>query len=197
MRKAVLFVVSFVLFFVPSITASALPERSLEFCSQQVAKHYIESGVDTKKELDATDISGRPREIIEEYIEREERARRSRTRVVVRNSSASPTISAVPATTSAQTIKVVATAYCSCSRCCGKSNGITASGAKASWGTIAADTSRFPFGTQFLISGFGDKVFTVQDRGGAIKGTKIDIWFPTHEEALRFGRRTITITRIN
>ena len=40
------------------------------------------------------------------------------------------------------------TGYCSCAACCGKTTGITASGTRATAGrTIAADTSRFPFGT--------------------------------------------------
>lgn len=84
------------------------------------------------------------------------------------------------------------TAYCPCKKCCGKTDGITASGAKAIQGvTIAADTSVLPFGTKVEIDG---KVYTVQDRGGAIKGNRIDIYFDSHEEALKFGRQTKTIT---
>lgn len=84
------------------------------------------------------------------------------------------------------------TAYCPCVKCCGKSDGITASGVKAVQGvTIAADTSVLPFGTKVEIDG---KVYTVQDRGGAIKGNRIDIYFDSHEEALKFGRQTKTIT---
>lgn len=91
---------------------------------------------------------------------------------------------------------VTATGYCSCATCCGKSDGVTASGAKAAWGTIAAPKG-YSFGSQFKISGFGDTVFTVRDRGGAISGNRIDIWFPSHAEALKWGRRTVTLTPVS
>ncbi len=81
----------------------------------------------------------------------------------------------------------VLTGYCPCVICCGKVDGITASGKPATSNhTIAAD-SRFAFGTQLVING---QVYTVEDRGGAIKGNHIDIFFNTHSEALAFGRRT-------
>lgn len=77
------------------------------------------------------------------------------------------------------------TAYCSCSSCCGKSNGITASGTKATAGrTIAADTSKYPFGTKLVINGH---TYTVEDRGGAINGNRIDMFFNSHSEALQWG----------
>ncbi|MBR3646464.1 MAG: 3D domain-containing protein [Lachnospiraceae bacterium] len=77
------------------------------------------------------------------------------------------------------------TAYCPCAHCCGKNTGITASGTKATAGrTIAADTSVLPFGTKVNINGH---TYTVEDRGGAIKSNKIDIYFDTHQEALNFG----------
>lgn len=79
------------------------------------------------------------------------------------------------------------TAYCGCSSCCGKSNGITASGTKAKAGrTIAADTSKLPFGTKVVINGH---TYTVEDRGGAISGNRIDIFFNSHSEALQWGVR--------
>lgn len=89
---------------------------------------------------------------------------------------------------------VTATGYCSCAVCCGTADGITASGAKASWGTIAASRA-YPFGSKFTISGLNG-TFVVQDRGGAISGDRIDIWFPSHAEALEWGRRAVTLTPI-
>ena len=88
-------------------------------------------------------------------------------------------------------LRMVVTAYCSCAECCGKSDGITASGAKARFGTVAAP-SWLPFGTKLKIEGFNN-VFVVQDRGGAIKGNRLDIWFPSHEQAKKFGRRTLFV----
>lgn len=73
------------------------------------------------------------------------------------------------------------TYYCPCEICCGWNTGITASGAMATAGiTIAADPS-IPFGTEVMIDGH---VYTVQDRGGAIKGNHIDIFCNNHSEAL-------------
>jgi len=77
------------------------------------------------------------------------------------------------------------TAYCACKKCCGKTDGITASGVKATEGiTIAADTTVLPFGTEVIIDGH---TYIVQDRGGAIKGNRIDVYFDDHSEALDFG----------
>ena len=77
------------------------------------------------------------------------------------------------------------TAYCACEKCCGKTDGITASGVRAKQGvTIAADTNILPFGTKVLIN---DNEYIVQDKGGAIKGKRIDIYFDHHQDALEFG----------
>lgn len=86
-------------------------------------------------------------------------------------------------------------AYCACVKCCGKSNGITSSGAKASsWYTVAASSS-FKIGTVIYIPYFQNQPnggwFVVQDRGGAISGNKIDIFMSTHNQALSFGRRNL------
>ena len=103
-------------------------------------------------------------------------------------------------------------AYCSCKKCCNwkrnwffrpvvasgphkgqpKKVGITASGRKAKKGTIAADTSHYPFGTVMYIPGYG--YGRVEDRGSAMKGAnKIDIYFPSHKKALEWGRRRASV----
>jgi 3D (Asp-Asp-Asp) domain-containing protein len=75
------------------------------------------------------------------------------------------------------------TAYCSCSKCCGKSDGITASGTKATANrTVAAKD--FPFGTKLYING---NTYIVEDRG--VGSGVIDIYFDRHSEALEFGRQ--------
>lgn len=67
---------------------------------------------------------------------------------------------------------------------------VTASGAKSTPGiTIAADPS-IPFGTLVWIEDFGYRV--VQDRGGSIKGNRIDIMVDTKKEALELGRKIRT-----
>lgn len=86
------------------------------------------------------------------------------------------------------TEKYIITAYCHCVKCCGKSNGVTASGAIATEGiTVAADTRIFPFGTRIYIEGVGERI--VQDTGGAIKGNRIDLYFSDHQSALNFGKQ--------
>ena len=94
-----------------------------------------------------------------------------------------------------RTIECVITAYCHCAKCCGKTDGITASGDKATEGvTIAMDKS-MPFGTKIYIDGVGERI--VQDRGGAIKGNRIDLYFDSHQEALNFGRQTRQVKILN
>ena len=83
------------------------------------------------------------------------------------------------------------TAYCPCSKCCGKTNGRTASGTKATAGRTVAASSKFAFGTKLNIGGH---IYTVEDRGGAIKGNKIDIFVNTHAEALAWGVRYLTVS---
>ncbi len=68
-----------------------------------------------------------------------------------------------------------------------KEVGITASGARVRPGTIAADTRLFPFGTIMYVPGYGYGI--VEDRGGAIRGHKIDLYFRTHQQALEWGRQ--------
>lgn len=79
------------------------------------------------------------------------------------------------------------TSYCSCSKCCGGgANALTASGARVQANhTIAVDPNVIPLGSTVYIDGFG--TYVAEDTGGAIKNNKIDIYFPSHEEAIRFG----------
>ena len=74
------------------------------------------------------------------------------------------------------------TYYCSCSKCCGKSDGITASGKKAQEGITVASNS-LPLGTKISIDGH---IYTVQDRGGMASNV-IDIFVSSHQKALNLG----------
>ena len=99
---------------------------------------------------------------------------------------------------------VEATGYCKCKKCCGwernwygrpvsassgkpKKVGQTARGTKAKVGTIAADTGKYPFGPIMHVPGYG--YGRVEDRGSAIKGEKIDLFFKSHKQALQWGRQ--------
>lgn len=106
-------------------------------------------------------------------------------------------------------IPMEVTGYCPCQICCGwkrtwfgfgrpvfasgpqkgqpKVVGKTASGTRARPGTVAADTSVLPFGTVVYVEGYGWG--RVEDRGGAIKGNKLDLFYRSHREALEWGRQ--------
>lgn len=79
------------------------------------------------------------------------------------------------------------TYYCTenYSHTCG-GGGTTASGTQVTpYQTAAVDTSVIPFGTKLYIEGIGYRI--AEDRGGAVKGNKIDLAVTTHEEALNLG----------
>lgn len=72
------------------------------------------------------------------------------------------------------------TGYDICYSCCGKIDGITASGTYATVGRTIAAPSNLPFGTRLYIDGIGERV--VEDRGGSISGQRLDILCNNHSE---------------
>lgn len=77
------------------------------------------------------------------------------------------------------------TYYCPCVKCCGKSDGITATGTIATEGrTVAVDPSIIPYGSTLVIDG---KTYVAEDCGSAIKSNKIDIYIDSHQKALELG----------
>lgn len=113
-----------------------------------------------------------------------------------------------------RTVMMEATGYCDCGVCCGwervwwapwrtvyssgpnkgkpKQVGITASGAKAHRGTIAADRRYYPFGTVMYIPGYG--YGRVEDTGSAIQGSgRVDLFYGSHQQALEWGRQRLPI----
>ena len=99
----------------------------------------------------------------------------------------------------ARTVMMTVTAYSPDERSCG----IFADGQTATlhsvWTNgmrlVAADTSILPFGSMLTVPGYADEqIVPVLDRGGAIKGYRLDLLFPTHEIARKWGVREIPIT---
>ena len=85
------------------------------------------------------------------------------------------------------------TAYCPCSRCCGKNDGITATGTVATEGrTVAVDPSVIPYGTTIeVIYPDGSRArYVAEDCGGAIKAQRLDVFFADHQTAREYGVRT-------
>lgn len=98
-----------------------------------------------------------------------------------------------------QTIKGKYTHYCSCAKCCGKSNGVTASGKKVYTGMpnpYYVACNWLPLGSVISVNGTN---YTVVDRGGSglSSGGRIDIYTPEgHQAAIRGGTGSCSITII-
>ena len=98
-----------------------------------------------------------------------------------------------------QTIKGKYTHYCSCAKCCGKSNGVTASGKKVYTGMpnpYYVACNWLPLGSVIIVNGTN---YTVVDRGGSglSSGGRIDIYTPEgHQAAIRGGTGSCSITII-
>ncbi|HHW57462.1 MAG TPA: DUF348 domain-containing protein [Clostridia bacterium] len=91
---------------------------------------------------------------------------------------------------------MIATAYDSSEDSTGKKPGdpdygITATGMKATRGVIAVDPRVIPLGTRLYVEGYGFGI--AADTGGAIKGNIIDVYFPTHEEVQKWGKRYVKV----
>lgn len=99
----------------------------------------------------------------------------------------------------ARTIWMTVTAYSPDHRSCGEyADGITASG-KSIWTNgmklVAADKRLMPFGTMLSIPGYdGGAIVPVLDRGGAIKGNRLDVLYPTHSTARKWGVQKLPVT---
>lgn len=65
---------------------------------------------------------------------------------------------------------------------------LTKSGKPVKWGYVAVDPNVIPLGTQIYVPSLGT-VFTAEDTGSAIKGNKIDVFFNSLDEAIKWGRK--------
>jgi 3D (Asp-Asp-Asp) domain-containing protein len=95
--------------------------------------------------------------------------------------------------TAQNVLNMEATAYTAdCEGC----SGITATGINLKENpdqkVISVDPNVIPLGTKVHVEGYGNAV--AGDTGGAIKGNKIDIFMPSQEDAINFGRKTVKVT---
>ena len=99
----------------------------------------------------------------------------------------------------ARTMTMVVTAYSPDARSCGPdAHGITSSvhnvytnGMKL----VAADTGLLPLGSMITVPGYDEgNIVPVLDRGGAIKGHRLDVLYPTHEVARQWGVKKLKVT---
>ena len=92
---------------------------------------------------------------------------------------------------------VTITHYDICKQCCGKVDGITASGTHATpYSTVAVDPALIPLGSVVLVDygdGAGLRRYRAEDTGGAVKGSHIDLCVGSHAEAQQLGVKTATV----
>lgn len=131
--------------------------------------------------------------VLQEPVNKIVQVQKTQTSRSAQARTADATASATTSTViNGQTYKI--TAYCSCSKCCGKTTGRTASGTKATAGRTVAASSKFAFGTKLNIGGH---IYTVEDRGGAINGNRIDIYVNSHAQALQWGVKYLPVSVAN
>ncbi len=98
-----------------------------------------------------------------------------------------------------RTLWMTVTAYSPDERSCGKwADGRTATNTSV-WtngmSLVAADTRLLPFGSLLSIPGYSNsEVVPVLDRGGAIKGHRLDVLYATHEIARKWGVQKLPVT---
>jgi uncharacterized protein YabE (DUF348 family) len=97
---------------------------------------------------------------------------------------------------SGQELYVNSTAYTgSCNGC----SGVTSTGinlnANPNVKVIAVDPSVIPLGTKVYVEGYGYAV--AADTGSAIRGNKIDVFFPSKSDAYRWGRKQVKVKILN
>lgn len=148
----------------------------------QAERRAFLAGVARRRQLNADRIAG---------LTLAARAAVARSAVVAPRAAAPSAVAALAAATDApsavpsgSTLTVSASGYAL--------GGRTATGLPVGWGVVAVDPSVIPLGTRLTIPGYGEGV--AADTGSAVEGLAIDLWFPTAEQALAWGRRTVTVT---
>jgi 3D (Asp-Asp-Asp) domain-containing protein len=88
----------------------------------------------------------------------------------------------------------VCTAYCACQICCGShATGLDATGHKPVGGVTVALPRRFPLGSEVIIDG---KHYKGTDRLAKRFDNRIDLFFNSHLDAVRFGKQLKIVTVI-
>jgi 3D (Asp-Asp-Asp) domain-containing protein len=149
-----------------------------------------------------------PAEMLAKYSERAERTLVSAEATPASEVPAQPLAAPVLVapqrmlvTPKVRTMLMEVTAYCACKKCCGPSaQGITASGKRVNFNGgrfVAADPKILKFHTKLQIPGYANgQAVQVIDKGGAIKGNKLDVFFASHQEARQWGRQKLLVTVI-
>jgi 3D (Asp-Asp-Asp) domain-containing protein len=153
--------------------------------THSIEKHYIVKHRDTLRGIT------RNHHVVLEKHKIHARTNKAHAKVRARVEAAFTTIPS-----SRRAITVTATAYtASCAGC----SGITATGMNIKDNpnarVIAVDPSVIPLESKVYIKGYGE--YTAADTGGAIKGNRIDVFIPSEQAALNFGRKQLRVTILN
>ena len=97
-----------------------------------------------------------------------------------------------------KTITLKVTAYSPDAQSCGEfADGMTATPHSVetnNFQLVAADPKLLPYGSMLTVPGYaGNDIVPVLDCGGAIKGRRLDVLFPTHQEARRWGVKKVKV----
>ncbi len=149
-----------------------------------------------KKEYEVTLENGKE---VKRTLQKEETIKDSKDRIIAvgtkqPNKTAAAARSSAPS--SGKTLYMASTAYtANCSGC----SGITATGINLKKNpntkVIAVDPNVIPLGTKVYVDGYGYAI--AGDTGGAIRGKKIDVFFPSKSKANAWGSRTVKVKILN
>jgi 3D (Asp-Asp-Asp) domain-containing protein len=154
-------------------------ERSL--AQTRAARAAYLSDLGARRDLNDVQIS----RLEAEAQAAEQRAQALAVRVVTAPTAPTPAGQPAPVVTAAggRALTVTATGYALPGR--------TATGIPVGYGVAAVDPRVIPLGTHIAVPGYGEAV--AADVGGAIVGSRVDLWFPTVAQADAWGLRTVTI----
>jgi 3D (Asp-Asp-Asp) domain-containing protein/peptidoglycan hydrolase CwlO-like protein len=141
----------------------------------QAQQHAYLAGLRRQQELNRSQIS----ELSAQAASSEQRSEE-----ISAGEGAPPTAPPPPPPPNGSKVTVSSTGYCL--------RGTTVTGIPVGWGVIATDPSFIPLGTRMFVPGYGEGV--AADTGSAVRGSIIDLWFPTCAQALQWGQRAVTIT---
>lgn len=165
-----------------AVRAAARTTRTL--ASARADRLSFISGLRTQQQLKASQIGE-----LEAAVQRAEVKSQTLTAAVAASGPVSvaggdPSPAPAPAQAGERTVTVSATGY--------SLPGHTATGLPVGWGIVAVDPTVIPLGTRMTIPGYGEGV--AADVGSGVRGSTIDLWFPSLAQADAWGRRTVTIT---
>ena len=170
-------------------TKQALSTRTAAITSARAEAQSTVSALAGARAARSTYVAAlaRKRRLTESEIARavaESRTASIRSAAIVPVSQSAPPELPAVGTSSGLTLTVSASGY--------SIHGRTSSGLPTGYGVVAVDPSVIPLGTHMTVPGYGEAV--AADTGSAIVGARIDLWFPTLDQARAWGRRTVTIS---